>query len=91
MSVTDSQTLQFESGRVLQSLYGNDLSLLKALEKTLEVRVTARDGWLRVFYAIDDALCRVKRKRGGGVSLAPSSTIAATLGDVSLCTLRCAP
>jgi phosphate starvation-inducible PhoH-like protein len=40
--------LQFESGRVLQSLYGNDISLLKTLEKTLEVRVTARDGWLRV-------------------------------------------
>jgi phosphate starvation-inducible PhoH-like protein len=40
--------LQFESGRVLQSLYGNDLGLLKTLEKTLEVRVTARDGMLRV-------------------------------------------
>jgi phosphate starvation-inducible PhoH-like protein len=48
VSVTDAQTLQFESGRVLQSLYGNDLSLLKTLEKTLDVRVTARDGWLRV-------------------------------------------
>jgi phosphate starvation-inducible PhoH-like protein len=46
--VTDAQTLQFESGRVLQSLYGNDLTLLKTLEKTLEVRVTARDGMLRV-------------------------------------------
>ena len=46
--MTDAQTLQFESGRVLQSLYGNDLSLLKTLEKTLEVRVTTRDGWLRV-------------------------------------------
>lgn len=48
MSVTDAQTLQFESGRTLQSLYGNDLALLKTLEKTLEVRVTARDGMLRV-------------------------------------------
>ena len=48
MSVNDAQTLQFESGRVLQSLYGNDLNLLKSLEKALEVRVTARDGWLRV-------------------------------------------
>lgn len=48
MSVTDAQTLQFESGRVLQSLYGNDLNLLKSLEKALEVRVTTRDGWLRV-------------------------------------------
>ena len=48
MTATDAQTLQFESGRVLQSLYGNDLSLLKILEKTLEVRLTTRDGWLRV-------------------------------------------
>jgi phosphate starvation-inducible PhoH-like protein len=48
VSVTDAQTLQFESGRVLQSLYGNDLNLLKSLEKALEVRVTTRDGWLRV-------------------------------------------
>jgi len=40
--VSDAQTLQFESARVLQSLYGNDLGLLKTLEKTLEVRVTAR-------------------------------------------------
>jgi len=42
------QTLQFESARVLQSLYGNDLALLKTLEKSLDVRVTTRDGWLRV-------------------------------------------
>ena len=46
--MSDAQTLQFESARVLQSLYGNDLALLKALEKTLEVRVTTRDGWLRI-------------------------------------------
>jgi len=51
--VIDAQTLQFESGRTLQSLYGNDLTLLKALEKTLEVRVTARDGMLRVEGATD--------------------------------------
>ncbi len=53
MTATDAQTLQFESGRVLQSLYGNDLSLLKTLEKALEVRVTTRDGWLRVEGATD--------------------------------------
>ncbi|MEY5026953.1 MAG: PhoH-like protein [Verrucomicrobiota bacterium] len=41
-------TLQFESGRVLQNLYANDLSLLKVLEQTLEVRITTREGWLRV-------------------------------------------
>ena len=46
--MSDAQTLQFESARVLQSLYGNDLALLKTLEKTLEVRVTTRDGWVRI-------------------------------------------
>jgi phosphate starvation-inducible PhoH-like protein len=33
---------------VLQSLYGNDLKLLKSLEERLEVKVTTREGWLRV-------------------------------------------
>ena len=46
--MTDSQTLQFESARVLQSLYANDLALIKTLEKALDVRATTRDGWLRV-------------------------------------------
>ena len=46
--MTDAPTLQFESARVLQSLYGNDLTLLKSLEKALDVRVTTRDGWVRV-------------------------------------------
>ncbi|HEX8312126.1 MAG TPA: PhoH family protein, partial [Chthoniobacteraceae bacterium] len=44
----DAQTLQFENARVLASLHANDLKLLKQLEDTLEVKVTARDGWLRV-------------------------------------------
>ena len=46
MSAT--QTLQFESARVLASLYANDQGLLKNLEQTFSVRTTARDGWLRV-------------------------------------------
>ncbi len=44
----ESQTLQFESGRALQKLYANDLKLLKTLEDSLQVKVTARDGWLRL-------------------------------------------
>jgi phosphate starvation-inducible protein PhoH and related proteins len=44
----ESQTLQFESGRVLQKLYANDLSLLKTLEESLKVKVTTRDGWVRL-------------------------------------------
>jgi phosphate starvation-inducible PhoH-like protein len=46
--MSEVATLQFESGRVLQSLYGNDLGLLKTVEQTLEVRLTTREGWLRV-------------------------------------------
>jgi len=46
--MADSQTLQFESARVLQSLYANDLALIKTLEKALDVRATTRDGWLRL-------------------------------------------
>ncbi|MEP6668470.1 MAG: PhoH family protein [Chthoniobacter sp.] len=75
MSVTDAQTLQFESGRVLQSLYGNDLTLLKTLEKTLEVRVTTRDGWLRVEGAPDRieqtrrVFDQLDRARQGGLNI----------------------
>ncbi|HEV7402386.1 MAG TPA: PhoH family protein [Chthoniobacteraceae bacterium] len=42
------QTLQFENGRVLQSLYAHDLKLLKTVEDTLQVKITTREGWLRV-------------------------------------------
>ena len=46
--MTESRTLQFESARSLQALYANDLKLLKTLEETLGVRVTTREGWLKV-------------------------------------------
>ncbi len=44
----EAQTLQFESARVLALLHANDLKLLKNVEDSLEVKITARDGWLRV-------------------------------------------
>jgi phosphate starvation-inducible PhoH-like protein len=46
--MSEVATLQFESGRILQSLFGNDLGLLKSLEQALDVRLTTREGWLRV-------------------------------------------
>lgn len=46
--MTESQTLQFENARALQSLYANDLKLLKNLEDSLDVKVTTRDGWVRL-------------------------------------------
>ncbi len=46
--MTESRTLQFESARALQALYANDLKLLKTLEEALGVRVTTREGWLKL-------------------------------------------
>lgn len=41
-------TLEFENARALQVVYGGDEKLLRELESRLSVRVTTRDGWLRV-------------------------------------------
>lgn len=46
--MTETRTLQFESPRVLQSLYANDLKLLKTLEDSLGVKVTTREGWVKL-------------------------------------------
>src|SRR5215831_10038525 len=46
--MTESRTLQFESPRALQSLYANDLKLLKNLEDSLGVKVTTREGWVKL-------------------------------------------
>ena len=46
--MSEPQTLQFENARVLATLFANDLTLLKQLETALDVRVTTREGWLRV-------------------------------------------
>jgi len=46
--MTESRTLQFESPRALQLLYANDLKLLKNLEDSLGVKVTTREGWVKL-------------------------------------------
>ena len=46
--MTESRTLQFESPRALQSLYANDINLLKQLEDSLGVKVTTREGWMKL-------------------------------------------
>ncbi|HET9418254.1 MAG TPA: PhoH family protein [Chthoniobacterales bacterium] len=46
--MTETRTLQFESARALQSLYANDLKLLKNLEESLGVKVTTREGWVKL-------------------------------------------
>jgi phosphate starvation-inducible PhoH-like protein len=41
-------TFEFESARVLGSLFLNDLQNLRAVESALGVKITTREGWLRV-------------------------------------------
>ena len=41
-------TLEFEIARALQAVYGGDEKLLRELEANLGVRITTRDGWLRI-------------------------------------------
>ncbi len=48
MVETEADTLQFDSGRVLQALCANDLGLLKVLEERLGVKTTTREGWVRI-------------------------------------------
>src|SRR4030081_959109 len=45
--MTETRTLQFDSARSVQSLYANDLKLLKTLEDSLGVKVTTREGWVK--------------------------------------------
>jgi len=46
--MAETQTLDFENPRALQALYANDLRLLKNLEDALKVKVTTREGWIRL-------------------------------------------
>ena len=48
VSVTETRTLEFENARAVQSLYANDIKLLKNLEDSLGVRVTTREGWVKM-------------------------------------------
>ena len=44
----ESVTLEFENARVLQQHYAGDERLLRQVEDSLGVRVTTRDGWLKI-------------------------------------------
>ncbi len=59
VEIPTTLTLQFESPRTLQSLYGNDPSLLKLLEETLGVKLVTREGWVR----IEGTAARVEQAR----------------------------
>ncbi|MBU6300241.1 MAG: PhoH family protein [Verrucomicrobia bacterium] len=43
-----TKTLQFENPRFLQSLFANDVGLLKRLQEVVDVKLTTRDGWVRL-------------------------------------------
>ena len=73
--MSEPQTLQFESARVLATLFANDLTLLKQLETLLDVRVTTREGWLRVegeperFEQTKRVFAQLERARQNGVTI----------------------
>src|SRR3954463_4608478 len=46
--MTETRTLEFESPRALQSLFANDVKLLKTMEDSLGVKVTTREGWVKI-------------------------------------------
>src|SRR5436853_3742663 len=46
--MTETLTLEFESPRALQSLFANDVKLLKTMEDSLGVKVTTREGWVKL-------------------------------------------
>ena len=46
--MSETRTLHFDNARQLQSLYANDPKLLKTMEDSLGVKVTTREGWVKL-------------------------------------------
>jgi len=46
--MSETRTLEFKNGRALQALYANDLRLLKNMEDQLGVKITTREGWVKL-------------------------------------------
>ena len=46
--MAESRTLQFDNPRAVQSLFANDYKLLKTMEDSLGVKVTTREGWVKI-------------------------------------------
>ncbi len=73
--MSESATLQFDSARTLAQLFANDLTLLKKIEEALAVKLTTREGWLKVD-GEPDKIAQVRRlfdqldrARQGGVPI----------------------
>jgi phosphate starvation-inducible protein PhoH and related proteins len=43
-----TETLEYETPHFLQSLFAGDLTLLKALERDAGIRITTREGWIKL-------------------------------------------
>ncbi len=43
-----TETLHYENARFAQQLFNNDTQNLRALEETLGLKVTSREGWIRL-------------------------------------------
>src|SRR5215218_3970057 len=43
-----SETLHFENARLAQQLFNNDSNNLHRLETDLDVKITAREGWIKI-------------------------------------------
>ncbi len=74
-----TKTLQFENPRFLQSLFANDITLLRRLQEAIAVKVTTRDGWVR-FEGEDEAVHRAEQvfrnlenARRKGVDISPQT------------------
>ena len=61
--MSEAQTFEFESARVLGQLFLNDLANLRTVEQTLDVKITTREGWLRVEGSADDVAATGKMFR----------------------------
>jgi len=68
-------TLEFASARDLQAIHAGDLSLLRKMESTLGIRITSRDGWMRLegttqaVSAAVEILTQLGRIMAGGASV----------------------
>lgn len=47
-AASESRTLEYENARAVRALHGGDDHLLREMESALGVRVTSRDGWVRI-------------------------------------------
>jgi phosphate starvation-inducible PhoH-like protein len=73
--VVETETLQFENARALQTLFANDLNLLKEIEGRMGVKLVTREGWVRI-EGEPDRIRRARRvfeqlenARRGGVTI----------------------